>query len=119
MPRYDRSYDYGLRGYRETTAFRPRGRVLGSASGYDRDYPLPNRITARYNADYVFGNRGDRYPTNHHTFGGDREQRVGDMRYYRQPYTTIGGTRTFRGSRDPMGYGRDFDTYDREFQGGW
>lgn len=126
MPRYDRNFDYGLRGYRETTAFRGRGGTR--AGGYGRDYArgqfgrepsLPNRVTARYNADYVYGNQGDRYPRNYNTFGGDREERVGDFRSYRQPYVTIGGSRTNRGTLAPFAYDTDFYTYDRDFQERW
>lgn len=126
MPRYDRHYDYGLRGYREATAPRNRGTFRSTAydrptgAAYDRPYGLTNRVTARYNAEYVFGDRGDRYPRNYTPFGGDREQRIGDLRYYRQPYTTIGGTHTFRGAPMPMGYGDDYDyaDYDRDFRRG-
>ncbi len=117
MPRYNRSYDYGLRGYNQANRFRGRG---SAARGYDQpDYgrgrPLPNRVTARYNMDYVTGNRGERYPTNPNTFTGDREDRVGDLRYFRTPYTTIGGTRTYRGASEPFGYDRDYFSYDRNF----
>ncbi len=127
MPRYDRSYDYGLRGYQEAAAARNRGAFRTGAydrglrtGAYDRPYGLTNRVTARYNAEYVWGDRGDRYPRNYTPFAGDREQRIGDLRYYRQPYTTIGGTRTFRGSTMPIGYGDDYDyaDYDRDFRGG-
>jgi hypothetical protein len=102
MPRYDRQYDYGLRGYRETTERLPPRGFAGRIPAPDE--PLPNRVTARYNADYVYGDRGPRYPRNFNTFGGDRERRVGDFRYFRQPYSTRGGTRTFRGAAEPIGY---------------
>jgi hypothetical protein len=65
---------------------------------------LPNRVVARYNLDYVVGDHGPRYPRNPYPFTGDREDRVGDLRYYQRPYYTIGGTRTYRG-------------YDPEFRG--
>jgi hypothetical protein len=124
MPRYDRNYDYGLRGYPQATAFRgqPTFRQRGSAYDYDLSanadrHPLPNRVTARYNMDYVVGNRGDRYPRNFNAFTGDREDRVGDLRYSRAPYTTIGGTRTYRGGSYPSGYDYGYDRYDRDFRG--
>lgn len=126
MPRYDRSYDNGPRGWRERPAFGPPNRFRPSRYGYDYDVAgggrgrrLPNRVTARYNMDYVAGNRGDRYPRNYNTFGGDRIDRIGDLRYYRQPYTTIGGTRTWRGASRPFGYDTEFVAgYDRDYQGG-
>lgn len=126
MSRYDRQHDYGLRGARDwnvqfsRSAGRPR---------YDRGYEhqgiapaaRPNRVTARYNMDYVVGNQGPRYPRNPYGYAGDREERVGDAFSYRQPYMTQGGTRTWRGSgpvRAPRGFtpaDRGLDDYDRDF----
>lgn len=118
MARYDRSYDFGLRGARETNRFRRSGAYR--ARGYDAAYesrsaPRPNRVTARYNLDYVVGNRGKQYPRNFNTYMGDREDRIDDLRYFRAPYTTIGGTRTFRGASQPFGYDRGYFRYDRDF----
>ena len=118
MPQYDRPYDFGLRGYRETA---PRRRPL---VGYERDYPpanrrmaqRSNRVTARYNLDYVEGNRGPEYPRNPNPYGGDREIPVGDIGLYQRPYTTIGGTRTYRGSMRPLGREPGLDLYDRDFR---
>lgn len=130
MARYNRNYDYGLRGYAETSperqreAFRTRRYDQDGLFGARdrRNEPRSNRVTARYNADYVYGARGDvddpgyyGYPRNFNMFTGDRPDRIGDDRYFRQPYTTIGGTRTNRGASMPIGYDRDFDDYDREF----
>lgn len=125
MARYDRPsrrrYDFGMRGYRETT--RPLGRRRFYPPGYDTFYldsyseigqeiPLPNRITRRYNREYVDDrlNRRRRYS---YGFGGDRLDRMVDEDYYRPPYSTIGGTRTRRGVRppppfDPGRYGPDY-----------
>ncbi len=111
MPGYDRHYDYGMRGYRETMrAFGPR------AFGHPRyDGDMPRHVTARYNLDYVVGTRGDRYPRNFNMYGGDRMQRNGDMRYYRQPYMTRGGSYTLRGSNFPTGY--DYPDYGPNYGG--
>ncbi|MBA4156783.1 MAG: hypothetical protein H0X65_04835 [Gemmatimonadetes bacterium] len=131
MSRYDRHYDYGLRGYAETSP--EQLRETFRAPRYDQDglffnaqdrrnEPRSSRVTARYNNDYVYGARGEvhdpryyGYPRNFNMFTGDRPDRIGDGRYFRQPYTTIGGTRTNRGSSIPMGYDRDFDDYDRQY----
>jgi hypothetical protein len=131
MARYDRNYDYGLRGYNQTSPERLREAFRGRR--YDqneffigaqnrRQEPRSNRVTARYNRDYVdHAYDGDvkprqyGYPRNFNMFTGDRPDRVGDNRYYRQPYNTIGGTSTSRGASTPFGYDRDFDDYDREF----
>jgi hypothetical protein len=112
MSRYDRSYDFGMRGYRQTT--RPLGMGRGRRFSYDRPYdlsytggergylPLPNRVTARYNRDYVDGQRG--YDRPYGFQGGDRPDRMGDETFYRRPYSTIGGTRTMRGADGPRGF---------------
>lgn len=129
MPRYDHhDYDFGLRGRRETMERRPYGeRDFGAGprarAAYDRDYDgfnvpptvYPNRVTARYNDDYVYGGRGAgrRAPENYHPYGGDREERIGDASYYHAPYTTIGGSRTWRGAPSPYRYDRDLDRDDR------
>lgn len=120
MSRYDRHYDYGLRGARQTGG--PRygaayeGRYGGAYRGegprmsnpYDeRGIPrVGNRVTARYNADYVYGARGlSGYDhRNYMMYTGDRPDRMGDERYYRRPYMTRAGTRTLRGSSFPTGY---------------
>jgi hypothetical protein len=122
MARYDRRYDFGLRGDdrgmggRGAPARYDRGQLADRSAAERRTEPRTPRVTARYNRDYVFGGRGeDAYPRNHTTFGGDRPDRIGDERYMRQPYTTIGGTRTFRGSPEPIGYDRDFVEYDADF----
>ena len=114
MGRYDRSYDFGMRGYRQTTY--PLGAQRRPRPSYDNPYdlsypgggdpypPPPNRVTARYNRDYV---QGYRHPDERRPFGfygGDRPDRMGDESMYRRPYMTIGGTRTLRGSRSPRGY---------------
>jgi hypothetical protein len=125
----ERHYDYGLRGLRDATARRFTGGARraqpaedrlggGFNGGFDRRAePRTLRVTARYNREYVYGGRGeDNYPRNHEMFTGERPEQIGDYRYYRRPYTTIAGTRTFRGAPEPMGYDRDFDTYDRDFR---
>ncbi len=130
MARYDRHFDYGLRGMRETA---PRGFVrarhprdagpwMGGGFRYDYDYgyrphPLPNRVTARYNLDYVREQHPGERPVNYVPFGGDRIGRVGDMREYQRPYLTEGGTRTWRGGDRPLdwdhrgGYDTDYPPY--------
>lgn len=66
---------------------------------------LGNRVTARYNMDYVYGARGARHDhRNYRMYTGDRPDRMGDERLYRRPYMTIGGTRTQRGGGYPVGY---------------
>jgi hypothetical protein len=131
MARYDRHFDYGMRGYRETAAARARG---GRPYAYDRERTdrdlwerLPNRVTARYNADYVYGyDVGDQYDRNFNFYTGDRIERMGDERYYHRPYMTIGGTRTSRGAPRPIGYEYPYAAgypyagyYDQDFTRGW
>lgn len=123
MARYDRyperRYDYGLRGYDDLSPRRmPRAAAERAAGWSDRRAaPRSSRVTARYNADYVFGGRGEEnYPRNYNMFTGDRPDRIGDERYYRRPYTTIGGTRTFRGAPHPIGYDSDYEDYDVDFR---
>jgi hypothetical protein len=174
MARYDRQYDYGLRGYDHgfrplppaglggydtspgrwegargyDTGFRPRA---GYAAGlrpragydtgfrarprYDAGHParggamdgrgydfgmrggewLPNRVSQRYNLDYVNPPLRAERPMNYVPYGGDVEGRVGDMREYARPYMTQAGTRTWRGGDRPVGWehahnrGRGFD----------
>jgi hypothetical protein len=117
MTRYDRGYDFGMRGYRQTT--RPLGGNRPRRSGYDPSfymsdpysdpgYPLPNRVTASYNRDYVDNARS--YDRDYGFFGGDHPDRMGDESFYRRPYSTVGGTRTMRGTygppwTDPVAYG--------------
>jgi hypothetical protein len=127
MNRYDRQYDYGMRGFRQTT--RPIGWGRGPYDRfgrYDAPYrmttdersyprgPRPNRVTARYNLDYVVG-YPERYDQNYNMYTGDRMDRIGDERYYRRPYLTIGGTRTLRGSSFPTGY--DYPDYGPSYGG--
>lgn len=110
MERYDRHFDYGRRGYYDTTGARREERIESvDRRSHDR---LHNRVTARYNADYVYGGRGSLPPSNYNMYAGDRPERIGDERYYREPYRTIGGTDTLRGSREPIGY-------DYPFRGGY
>ena len=136
MPGYDSRYDYGLRGYRETTRpmmdnrYAARRYDYGYRGAYDyshrvgheeRAHPeerLRNRVTARYNRDYVMGyrNRDERYGTNYQMYTGDYPGRMGDDRWMRQPYITHGGTRTLRGSSYPTGY--DYPNYGPNY-GGW
>jgi hypothetical protein len=97
-------YDYGLRGPWDTVEPRfARPRVRAYGRDYDpreiRTVPT-NRVTARYNADYIQP-RGERYPFNPYRFGGDSPGRIGDERDYRQPFMTRGGTRTSRGAPPP------------------
>jgi hypothetical protein len=67
MPRYDSCYDYGLRGFRQTSPPRFGGGLPPSrrpyASYYDeRSQPrIENSVIQRYNSDYVYGARGPRY----------------------------------------------------------
>ena len=122
MPRYDRHYDYGLRGARETGGPRYGADYGGPPPSrfprYDeRGIPRTNRVTARYNADYVYGARGrPGYDhRNYMMYTGDRPDRMGDERYYRQPYMTRAGTRTLRGSSFPTGY--DYPDYGPNYGG--
>jgi hypothetical protein len=124
-------YDYGLRGYRETAPRRrmgrpwhlqagpedPRDEVRGYGPGgprspgyYGGDYiPTRNRVTARYNRDYVYPGP-ERYPINYHPYGGDTDWRVGDYTRFERPYMTKGGSYTYRGGRE-MGWERE-DEYE-------
>lgn len=124
MDRYGRNYDYGMRGYRQTAGALWRGRP--PRDGYDASYPRlgdergfgrndrPNRVTARYNLDYVTG-EPRRLERNYYMYTGDRMDRMGDERYYRRPYLTIGGTRTMRGASPPIGY--DYPYYGPSYGG--
>lgn len=126
MARYDRSYDYGLRGYRETTG--PSGRGARPRAWGDQDVAYPqrpaggysNRVTASYNRDYTYDRPYRGNERNYNPYGGGRIGRIGDMQDYLHTYDTRGGTHTSRGGgwpqRDPwqddMRYG-----YDRDLRG--
>lgn len=106
MPRYDRNYDYGLRGEPD--------RPLGAEGHYtresDRRHSIrPRRVTAAYNEDYVFGGRGSLEASRRSRYARDYDLPIESARGYRAPYLTIGGTRTYRGTSEPP--------YDREFMG--
>ena len=120
-----RGYDYGLRGFQETAPERGPVRlrhVSRQGGGYDQGYygrpQLPNRVTQRYNMEYVRPGP-NRLETNYMPFGGDFEQRVVDSTGYWRPYSTQGGSRTMRGGGLPMGWEReaDYARYDAEFRG--
>jgi len=76
---------------------------------YDADYPRArlraplNRVTAPYNLDYI-RERGPVYPRNPNPYGGEWIGQIGGEEAYRPPYLTRGGTRTYRGMPDPLGY---------------
>ncbi len=147
MARYDRGYDYGLRGFDDTAPrrrrvtahfvdhmrgsgedprdLRPqqdlRQGVRGYGSDYDRPFragwqPQVNRVTARYNMDYVREQHPGEYPVNPHPYGGDLEWRVGDFTQYQRPYQTMAGSRTYRGGGRPVGWERDRARYDYLYQ---
>lgn len=121
MSRYDRQYDFGLRGYRQTTRPMMDGRYGGSPydqgfrAGFDeRAYPeqrYANRVTERYNLDYVVENRGNRYER---SYIPEDRYRMGDESTMRRPYFTHGGTRTTRGI--PISY--DYPDYRGRFYEG-
>lgn len=112
MPRYDRSFDYGLRGSRAAAARPQRG--LERLSDYDREYrerrmgARTPRVTASYNLDYVFGGRGERYPRNYAPYGGEFGVPIYGADEYRSPYFTTGESHTWRGTTGLRGYGLDF-----------
>ena len=125
MSRYDRQYDFGLRGYRQTThpmmdhRYRGRPYDYGYRGGAfeERAQPeerLSHRVTARYNMDYVTG-YPSRYDRNEYRYGGDHPDRIGDGTYMRRPYLTQGGTRTMRGSSIPVSY--DYVDYGPNYGG--
>jgi len=127
MARYDRSYDYGLRGYRETAG--PSGRGARPRAWGDQDVSYParaaggysNRVTASYNRDYTYDRPYRGNERNFNPYGGDRIGRIGDMQDYLHTYDTRGGTHTSRGGywpqreppRDPLEdnvrFGYDWD----------
>jgi hypothetical protein len=133
MRGYDRGYDYGLRGFREAAQWRepvrtrfvgrdgwtgrgfrrPAGRYGGDYDGYEAG-PFSNRVTARYNLDYVREQHPGERPVNYVPYGGDRIGRVSDGRDYPMPYQTSGGTRTRRGEW-PMGWERQQARYGADF----
>src|SRR5690606_16775586 len=105
MTRYDERNDRSMRGDPWPPPFRRRSR----RAVYDRRFqdwyslgpgevPLPNRVTRRYNREYVDDRLNER---NAYGLGGDRFGRMGGEELYRAPYQTIGGTRTFRGAPPP------------------
>lgn len=113
MSRYDRQYDFGLRGYPQTIRAMMDSRAprydRGYRGGYDprafQEQRFNTRVTARYNRDYVTGYRDDR-PIEYNLYAGD---------HMRRPYTTLGGTRTMRGSSFPAGY--DYPDYGPNYGG--
>jgi len=119
-------YDYGWRGYRETA--RPRRRPgrpwhlqpgsedprdgwgwsdRAPADDYRGDWRPANRVTARYNRDYVHP-RDDGYGVNYNPYAGDARWRMDDFTAYERPYITKGGSYTYRGGRS-MGWERRDD----------
>ncbi len=79
-------YDYGLRCYRETVPMRrPIPLRTYGRGGYDRGYfghaALPNRVTQRYNREYLHP-QPNRLETNYSPFGGDVEGRIVDPTGY-------------------------------------
>lgn len=140
MARYDGGYDYGLRGFRDTAPRRPQVQTHFVGGGYPGedpreiyrreaaarrrpapyggDYrgggwqPMTNRVTARYNMDYVREQHPGEYPMNPYPYGGDREGRVGDFRQYNRPYHTVSGSNTSRGGGQPVGWERTSHRYD-------
>ena len=124
MARYDRQYDFGLRGYQQTTRpimdsrYRGPSYEYGYRGGFDeRAFPeqrLSNRVTARYNSDYVTGYSRERADRNQYMYGGDHPDRIGDGTFMRRPYYTQSGTRTLRGSI-PSAY--DYPSYGPNYGG--
>lgn len=117
MANYDRNFDYGLRGPRDT--LRPRG------GGYSQNSQEPRnsggrtrRMTARYNMDYTRDPNTQPRPLNYAPYGGSLEVPVGGVAEYNMPYMTRGGTRTYRGGSQPMGWERGRGGYDRSFDAG-
>ena len=113
MPRYD----FGLRGPRDTTD--PRFHDWSGEAYFDRpprpmQRPPENRVTARYNMDYVRPT-GERYPRNPNRFAGDDFGRIGGEHDYEWPYITRGGTWTHRGMPRPRGY--DYPDYGPRYGG--
>jgi hypothetical protein len=108
-------YDYGLRGPWDRIP--RRGNAWDGPPDYEADSaprrPRPNRVTARYNLDYVRPTEEERYARNPNPYAGDWYGRVGDQHAYRRPYITRGGTWTMRGASpdtryDRPDYGPDF-----------
>lgn len=114
-------YDYGMRGFRETTSRLERGGFRSHPSrpqADERRDPRARtpRVTAGDNRDYVVGARGPTYPRHDSPYGGDPRVRLVDEYGYRRPYTTIGGSRPRRGVvRGQAGsrYDRLYSDYDR------
>jgi hypothetical protein len=117
-------YDYGLRGYGDTAPRRGPVPVrhVGRGGGYDAGYhgqpSYPHRVTQRYNREYVHP-EPNQLRTNYTPFGGDFDQRIVDSTGYWGAYSTQGGSRTWRGGGQPMGWEReaDYARYDRDFRG--
>jgi hypothetical protein len=103
--------DYGGRGAPRGGGWRDGGAGWSGA-------PFPNRVTARYNLDYVHPH-GERRPVNYVAYGGDREGRIGDMGEMARPYTTIGGTSTYRGGSREVGWERGGLRPGGDYRRGW
>ena len=128
MARYDRSYDYGLRGYHETAGFRRDREPRPIRYDYDfgfRGHPnefYPNRVTARYNVDYTYDDHDPRYTRRQYPYGREFDDRIVGADEYSRPYYTTGGTHTGRGRTPPrrvydgdFGSERRFSRYDRPY----
>ena len=131
MARYDRFYDYGLRGFRETTEFRRPAPRRPFRYDYDAGFrhhpdanPFPNRVTARYNEDYTYGDHDPRYERDRYPVHPADDPRIIEAGNVEMRYRTIGGTQTGRGrarstapayDRDYR-FGRDFERYDRGYR---
>jgi hypothetical protein len=119
----DRRYDYGMRGRDDSPAGRggrPSRAPMGGRSRIDgadeRMETRTPRVTARYNREYVHGPSGDEVRSlNPNPYGDDGSGRIGGADRMQRPYTTVAGTRTFRGSPPPPRYDRMF-SYDRGFR---
>ncbi|HEX8391466.1 MAG TPA: hypothetical protein VF665_03830 [Longimicrobium sp.] len=98
------------------------GGMSGMAGSYDAPYrghpTYNNRVTQRYNRDYV-NPQPNQFRENYNAFGGDFDQRIVDTTGYWRPYNTIGGSSTMRGGGMPMGWEREasYGRYDEEFRG--
>lgn len=119
MPRNDRHYDYGLRGYDDVARSRFREERLpppryGEEFGRERRINAGRvpHVTARYNEDYLRG--PSRRPGPVDWSGRGRQFIGGEPDDYRRPYITKGGTYTYRGSARP---GYDYPDYGPNYGG--
>lgn len=129
MASSDRRYDFGLRGYQQTTRPITDDRYGGrygyrfSGDADERAHPeqrLAHRVTARYNRDYVDGPARPGYDRGFNETRADGPDDMPGEYYTRGPFWTVAGSRTMRGAPfrtryDYPDYRPNYGTYPERF----